>query len=92
MFRLFKKIQQVYLLQYSRDIESIKFFSNSEKQEIEKLMKRVFNTEDGQKILAYLNFLSTYKTYNYNAPEQQLYFTEGQRTFVANIQKIITQK
>jgi len=92
MFRLFNKVQQVSLFQYSTDIEAIKFFSKSEKQEIEKLMKRVFNTEDGRKALAYLNFLSTYKTYNYNASKQQLYFIEGQRAFVANIQRIITQK
>ncbi len=75
---------------YSENIENARYFSKADRSDIEKILKRVFLTEDGKKALAYLQFLSTYKTLNYNASKQHLYYNEGQRAFVANIIKIIS--
>jgi len=92
MFRSLKIIPNIIIQKYLDDIRMMSYFTQIEKDNIEKLIKRVFNTDDGKKVLAYMQYLSTYKTFNHNVSQQQLYFTEGQRAFVANIVKIVSTK
>lgn len=63
--------------------------SRREQKDIERLFARLFSTEDGEKVLAYLHHTTFQRAFGSNAAEEQLRFSEGQRALVATILRLI---
>lgn len=66
----------------------IKFVSKSDQKNIDQLFTRVFQSEEGQKILAYLHHITTNRAISVEATEEQLRHLSGQRALVQTIQKL----
>lgn len=75
----FKNKEDIYIPQVSK----------LERKEIERLFTRVFKTEEGQKVLAYLQFITFHRALTFNADESQLRHQEGERALVSKILKLI---
>ena len=67
----------------------IPHISKLERKEIERLFTRVFKTEEGQKVLAYLQYITFHRVLTSNADEAQLRHQEGERALVSKILKLI---
>ena len=52
---------------------------------------RCFNTPDGKKVLNHLRALTLENTFSPDTPAPHLYFREGQRTLVKQIENLIEQ-
>jgi len=63
--------------------------SRLEQKDIERAFARLFSTEDGKKVLGYLQMLSFHKAMAPSAPDEQLRHMEGQRALVATILRLI---
>lgn len=63
----------------------INHVSKLEKAEIEKLFARVFKTDEGQKILAYLQLITLNRVLHSDVPNDSLRYAEGERSIVAKI-------
>ncbi len=63
--------------------------SRLEQKEIERCFTRVFSTDDGQKVLAWLQVMTFQRTGNTISTEEQLRHMEGQRSLVASILRLI---
>lgn len=59
-----------------------------DQKNIDRLFTRVFLSEDGQKVLAYLHHLTTSRITNPNATTEELRHKEGQHALVQTIQKL----
>lgn len=66
----------------------MKFISNSDQKNIDRLFTRIFQSEDGQKALAYLHYITTDRSISVQATEEQLRHLAGQRALVQTIQKL----
>lgn len=63
--------------------------SRLEQKDIERCFARCFSTEDGKKVLAWLQVMTFQKAAGFSTPEEQLRHMEGQRSLVANILRMI---
>lgn len=63
--------------------------SRQEKKDIERMFARLFSTEDGQKVLAYLHYTTFQRAFGANASDEQLRYAEGQRALVATILRLV---
>ncbi len=92
MFKFLSKLKLVQTDDVLRNKFYITYFSKIDKAESEKILKRVFNTAEGEKALAYLQFITLQKAHSYLATKEQLYFIEGQRALITNILRITSTK
>ncbi len=60
-----------------------------EKKDIERLFARVFLSEDGQKVLSYLQATTFQRVMPSDASDAQLRQMEGQRTMLLSIQRMV---
>ncbi|MCI5061302.1 MAG: hypothetical protein MRY79_09595 [Alphaproteobacteria bacterium] len=76
-----------------QDMERSVFYTNlasrMEAQEIERLFTRVFSSEEGKKLLAYLQVTTFQRALGADSSDSQIRFAEGQRALVANISRLI---
>lgn len=82
----------VNLLPLSKAEQSMAYssaVSKLEQREIEKIFARLFSTDDGKKALAYLQVITFQRALNGSASDEQLRYTEGQRSLVATILRLI---
>ncbi len=63
--------------------------SRLEQKEIERILTRTFSTEDGKKALAWLQVITFQRAQGGSTPDEQIRFSEGQRTLVATIMRMI---
>lgn len=63
--------------------------SRLEQSEIERIFARVFSSEEGQKVLAWLQVMTFHRAGNAGSTDEQLRFMEGQRSLVASILRMI---
>lgn len=61
----------------------------SETADIERAFARLFSTDDGQKVLAYLQVLTFQRAFGPATPDEQLRYVEGQRSLMATILRLI---
>ena len=71
------------------DFAAADHVSKLEQREIERSFARVFSTEDGKRVLAWLQVITFQKAQNVNSSDEQLRYTEGQRYLVASILRLI---
>ncbi len=60
-----------------------------EQKEIERVFARLFASEDGKKVLAWLQMLTFQRALGPSAPDAQLRYQEGQRALMATILRLI---
>lgn len=65
------------------------FVSKLEQADIERSFARVFSTEEGKKVLAWLQVMTFHRAGSSNSTEEQLRFMEGQRNLMASILRMI---
>ena len=65
------------------------YVSKLEQCEIEKSFARVFSTEEGKKVLAWLQVMTFHRAAGAGSTDEQLRFMEGQRSLVAGILRMI---
>ena len=58
-------------------------------RDIERTYSRLFATEDGQKVLSHLQVLTFHRAMGPTTSDEQLRYTEGQRSLVATILRTI---
>lgn len=63
--------------------------SRLEQKEIERSFARVFSTEEGKKVLAWLQVMTFQRVSGASTPDEQLRYMEGQRSLVASILRMI---
>lgn len=63
--------------------------SRMEQKEIERAFTRLFASEDGKKVLAWLQVMTFQRASGANAPDEQLRYMEGQRAMVGTILRLI---
>lgn len=61
----------------------------SETREIEKACARLFSSDDGRKVLGYLQTVTFQRALNAECSDAQLRYAEGQRSLVASILRMI---
>lgn len=61
----------------------------TEMKTIERAFARLFTTEDGQKVLAYLQVLTFQRALGPVTPDEHLRYQEGQRALMATILRLI---
>ena len=63
--------------------------SKLEQADIERSFARVFSTEEGKKVLAWLQVMTFHRAGSSNSTDEQLRFMEGQRSLMASILRMI---
>ena len=63
--------------------------SRLEQKEIERSFARVFSSEEGKKVLAWLQVMTFQRVSGASTPDEQLRYMEGQRSLVASILRMI---
>ena len=63
--------------------------SKLEQKEIERCFARLFATDDGKKVLAWLQVMTFQKAHGVNSSDDQLRYAEGQRSLMASIMRLI---
>ncbi len=63
--------------------------SRLEQRDIEHAFARLFSSEDGKKVLAWLQVMTFHRAASANTADDQLRFMEGQRNLVATILRMI---
>lgn len=63
--------------------------SRLEEKEIERCFTRLFATEDGRKVLAWLQVMTFHRAGNATTSDEQLRHMEGQRSLMAAILRMI---
>lgn len=61
----------------------------SEAREIERACARLFSSEDGRKVLGYLQEVTFQRALGISASDEQLRYMEGQRAMIATILRLI---
>jgi len=89
-FRLF--LQKVRLVQIKDQFDYSVYFSKTDQKSIEKSFAKVFASEDGKKVLAYLQHITFNRAHSPDTDYKNLYFYEGQRALVGNILRLINQR
>lgn len=70
------------------DFKTFQLMTRQDQKNIHQLFARVFSSEDGQKTLAYLQYLTTSRVMDVEKSEAQLRHIEGQRSLIQIIQKL----
>lgn len=83
---LFKKAEAVEI---ERNAHYTSHISRLEQKDIERAFTRLFSSEDGKKVLAWLQVMTFQRAASANAGEEQLRYMEGQRSLVASILRMI---
>lgn len=65
------------------------YVSRLEQREIERSFARVFSTEEGKKVLAWLQVMTFHRAAGAGSSDEQLRYMEGQRGLVASILRMI---
>jgi len=65
------------------------FVSKLEQRDIEHCFARLFSTEDGKKVLAWLQVMTFQRAQGPNTTDDQLRYMEGQRSLMASILRLI---
>lgn len=60
-----------------------------EMREVERCFARLFSSEDGKKVLAYLQVITFHRALGPASPDEQLRYAEGQRSLVATILRLV---
>lgn len=63
--------------------------SRLEQKDIERSFARLFSTEEGKKVLAWLQVMTFQRVAGADSSDEQLRYMEGQRSLVANILRMI---
>lgn len=63
--------------------------SRLEQKEVERLFARLFLSEEGQKVISYLQLITFQRALGAETSNDQLRYIEGQRSLVANILRLI---
>lgn len=63
--------------------------SKMEQRDVERAFTRLFSSEDGQKVLAWLQTMTFNRAQGSSSTEEQLRYMEGQRAMVATILRLI---
>ncbi|MFA5592590.1 MAG: hypothetical protein WC989_04670 [Micavibrio sp.] len=71
------------------DAEYIGHIARHEQQEMERSFARLFSTEEGRKVLAWLQVMTFHRAGNASTSGEQLRFMEGQRHLMASILRMI---
>lgn len=74
----------------NRPVFQMPDISTLDKREIEKSYARVFNTEDGKRVLAHLQTVAFMRAYSAESSDEQIRYAEGQRALVANVLRLIS--
>jgi len=61
----------------------------TEMKEIERAFARLFSTQDGQKVLGYLQAMTFQRALGPGSADEQLRYLEGQRSLLASILRLI---
>jgi len=76
-----------------REIEGTTAYTNHvsrlEQKDIERSFSRVFSTEEGKKVLAWLQVMTFQRVSGVSTPDDHLRYMEGQRSLVASILRMI---
>ena len=65
------------------------YVSRLEQKDIERSFARVFSTDEGKKVLAWLQVMTFHRAGGASSTEEQLRYMEGQRGLVASILRMI---
>lgn len=63
--------------------------SHLEQKDIERAATRLFSSDDGQKILAWLQVMTFQRVHAPSASDEQLRYMEGQRAMVATLLRLV---
>lgn len=63
--------------------------SRLEQKEIERSFARVFSTDEGKKVLAWLQVMTFHRAAGASSSDEQLRYMEGQRGLVASVLRMI---
>ncbi len=72
-----------------KNIELSSHVARLEQKEIERSFARVFSTEEGKKVLAWLQVMTFQKAAGINSTDEHLRFMEGQRHLMASVLRMI---
>lgn len=84
-----KVFQSCSLDEMARDMSYVTAVSRAEQKDIEKAFARLFATEDGRKVLAWLQHITFHRAASYDSSDAQLRSIEGQRSLMAMILRLI---
>lgn len=84
---LFSK--KVPIERIQENVAYINHVSRLEQKDIERCFARLFATEDGKKVLAWLQVVTFQKVQGASTPDEQLRYAEGQRSLMATILRLI---
>lgn len=73
----------------AKDVDYTSRISRLEQKDIEHSFARVFSTEEGRKVLAYLQVMTFQRAGGANSTSEQLRHMEGQRSLMAAILRMI---
>ena len=88
MFSCKSLIKKITLKSIEEDADYISFVGKKERQDIEKLFKRLFSSEDGRQAIAYLQSITFYRAHAPDIDRRALYYYEGQRALMATILRL----
>ena len=63
--------------------------SRMEQKDIERCFARLFSTDDGKKVLAWLQVMTFHRAASANSTDEQLRYMEGQRGLIASILRMV---
>jgi hypothetical protein len=63
--------------------------SRIEQKEMERIFTRLFSSEDGKKVLSWLQMMTFHRAVGATASDDQLRYMEGQRALIATILRMI---
>lgn len=73
----------------AKDVDYTSRISRLEQKDIERSFARVFSTEEGRKVLAYLQVMTFQRSGGANTSNDHLRHMEGQRSLMASILRMI---
>ena len=89
MFNFSNKRVERHISEAEKDVFFASHISGVEQKDIERLFARLFSTEDGKMVLAYLQTITFQRALGMGAPDEQLRYMEGQRSMIATILRLI---
>ncbi len=66
-------------------------FQKSDQDYIRKSFARLFSSEEGERVLSYLKFITYHRSFGAEISNEQLRFMEGQRSLINHIERLIDQ-
>ncbi len=81
----------LFLSKNKTDIVDISHISKIDQKNMKRIFARVFSTDDGKKLLAYLQYITFHRSFGADVSDSQLRYMEGQRSLVSTILRFIDQ-